>query len=70
MQIPDARSAVRRSPPDCLMATLGLDLGTIDGGGGSEIFEAIKRRCASCEFREVCELALSQARVDLALSVG
>ncbi len=69
MQIPDAQSAVRRSPPDCLMATLGLDLGTIDGRG-SEIFEAIKRRCASCEFREVCELALSQARVDLALSVG
>jgi hypothetical protein len=67
MQIQDAHSSSQHSPPGCLMATLGLDLSTIEGGG-TEIFETIRRRCTSCNFRDACELVLRQARLDVAVS--
>ena len=67
MRIRDAHSTSQSSPPGCLMAMLGLDLSTIESGD-TEIFEAIRRCCANCNFREACELILRQARLDLALS--
>ncbi len=39
----------------CRMAMLGLDLGAIESCGG-QAFEAIRRRCTSCDSREACAL--------------
>ncbi len=52
-----ARSTSRDDLLGRRAATLGLDLSAIESRGG-EMFGAAKRRCASCDFREACELDL------------
>ena len=59
MQIRNSRSASREDLLSCRMAMLGLDLSVIESGGG-EAFASIKRRCASCEHGEACELDLKR----------
>src|ERR1700737_1358337 len=46
---------IRRSSG--LVAMLGLDLSAVEGYDGA-MFEAIRQSCASCYFREACELDL------------
>ena len=53
MQIRDSRSTSCDDLLSCRMAMLGLDLSAIESCGG-QVFEVIKRRCASCDFRDAC----------------
>ncbi len=57
MEIRNARSTSRDDLLGCRAAMLGLDLSEIESRGG-EMFETVEQRCASCDFREVCELDL------------
>ena len=57
MQIRDARFTSGDDLLGCRVAMLGLDLGAIKSRS-DEMFETIKRRCTSCDFREACELDL------------
>lgn len=57
MQIHNALAISRDNLLGCRLAMLGLDLGAIESRGG-EMYETVKRRCASCEFHEACELDL------------
>jgi hypothetical protein len=41
------------------MAMLGLDLSAVEHYDGAT-FETIRQRCASCHFRETCELDLKR----------
>jgi len=49
------------------MTVLDIGLGAI-GSCDRDVFEKIRQRCAACESREYCELALRRMRLDLALS--
>jgi hypothetical protein len=62
MEIRNARSTSRDDLLGCRAAMLGLDLSEIESRGG-EMFETVKQRCASCDFREVCELDLRRSRL-------
>ncbi len=57
MQVRNARSTSRDDLLGCRAAMLGLDLSAIESRGG-KMFETLKRRCVSCDFREACELDL------------
>lgn len=64
MQIGNPRSTVRPIAPDelddllgCRMATLGLDLDAVESVEGYN-FDAIRRRCMSCGYREACAVDL------------
>ena len=59
MQISNYRSTSSDDLLDCRMAMLGLDLSALEGYDGA-MFEAIRQRCASCNFREACELDLKR----------
>ena len=59
MQISNYRSTPSNDLLDCRMAMLGLDLSAVEGYDGA-MFEAIRERCASCDFREACELDLKR----------
>ena len=67
MQPSASRSIAPNHPPDCLMTVLDFGLGAI-GSCDGDVFEKIRQRCAACDSREYCELALRRARFDLALS--
>jgi hypothetical protein len=57
MQISNHRSTSYDDLLDCRMAMLGLDLSAVESYDGA-MFEAIRQSCASCYFREACELDL------------
>ncbi len=57
MQISNSRSTAGDDLLSSRMAMLGLDLSAIESSGG-EVFETIKQRCTSCDWREACELDL------------
>ncbi len=57
MQISNYRSTSSDDLLDCRMAMVGLDLSAVGGYDGA-MFEAIRQHCASCYFREACELDL------------
>jgi hypothetical protein len=59
MQTRNSRSAARDDLLDNRLAMLGLDLSAVESCGG-EVLETIKRRCASCNSREACELDLKR----------
>ena len=59
MQISNYRSTSSDDLLDCRMAMLGLDLSALEGYDGA-MFKAIRQRCASCHFREACELDLKR----------
>ena len=59
MLISNYRSTSSHDLLDCRMAMLGLDLSAVESRDGT-MFEAIKRRCASCNVRESCELDLKR----------
>ena len=59
MRISNYRSTSSDDLLDCRMAMLGLDLSAVEGYDGA-MFEAIRQRCASCYFREACELDLKR----------
>ena len=53
MQIGNSSSTAGDDLLSCRMAMLGLDLSAIESCGG-QVFDALKRRCTSCDFREAC----------------
>ncbi len=64
MQIGNPRSTVKPPAPgelddllDCRMAMLGLDLAAVESVEG-DTFDAIRRRCTSCGYREACAVDL------------
>jgi hypothetical protein len=59
MQMDSYRSISSDDLLDCRMAMLGLDLSAVEGYDGT-MFEAIRQRCASCHFRNACELDLKR----------
>jgi hypothetical protein len=59
MRISNYRSTSSDDLLDFRMAMLGLDLSAVEGYDGA-MFEAIRERCASCDFREACELDLKR----------
>jgi len=67
MQPSASRATSPNHPPDCLIAILDLGLGAIESCDCG-VFEEIRQRCAACNSREYCKLALRRARLDLALS--
>jgi len=67
MRLSASRSTSPNHPPDCLMTVLDIGLGAI-GSCDRDVFEKIRQRCAACDSRECCELALRRTRLDLALS--
>ena len=67
MQPSASRTTSPNHPPDCLIAILDLGLGTIESCDRG-VIEKIRQRCAACNSRKYCELALRRARLGLALS--
>lgn len=63
MQIANPRSNAKRAAHDelldCRMAMLGLDFDTIKSVEGDS-FDEIRRRCASCGYREACAVDLKR----------
>ena len=59
MPIRNHRSTSSHDLLDCRMAMLGLDLSAAESRD-AEMFQAITRRCASCNVRECCELDLKR----------
>jgi len=57
METSTSRSTSHNNPPECLIAMLSIDLGAIERCD-RDAFEKIKQRCASCNSRQYCELAL------------
>jgi len=59
MQISNYHSTSSHDLLSCRMAMLGLDLSAVERCD-STTFAVITRRCASCKFREACELDLKR----------
>ena len=59
MLVSNYRSTSSHDLLDCRMAMLGLDLDVVESRD-SAMFEVIRQRCASCNFREPCELDLKR----------
>ena len=59
MLVSNYRSTSPHDLLDCRMAMLGLDLDVVESRD-SAMFEVIRQRCASCNFREPCELDLKR----------
>jgi hypothetical protein len=66
MQIGNPRSSAKSTTPDdlddlldCRIAMLGLDLDAVESVEGYT-FDAIRRRCESCGYREACAVDLTR----------